>query len=64
MKLGQQATLASSICDLCSRKIKRIFFVPINTLIDWKPVVYLINLHYTKGKSATGKLSYSGLLLF
>jgi IS5 family transposase len=64
MELVPQPTLADSICDLRSRKIKRTFFVQINTLIDWEPFVSIINLHYTKGKSATGKPSYSGLLLF
>jgi IS5 family transposase len=64
MELVQQPTLADSIWDLRLRKIKRTFFVQINTLINWKPLVSLINLHYTKGKSATGKPSYSGLLLF
>jgi len=64
MELVQQPTLADSICDLRSRKIKRTFFVQINTLIDWKPFVSIIKLHYTKGKIATGKPSYNGLLLF
>ena len=64
MELIPQPTQADSICDLRSRKIKRTFFVQINTLIDWKPFISIINLHYTKGKSATGKPSYSGLLLF
>jgi IS5 family transposase len=64
MELIPQPTLADSICDLRSRKIKRKFFVQINTLIDWKPIIGIINCHYIKGKSATGKPSYSGLLLF
>jgi len=64
MELVQQATLADSICDLRSRKIKRTFFTQINTLIDWEPIVSLLKIHYKKGKSATGKPSYSGLLLF
>jgi IS5 family transposase len=64
MELVQQPTLANSICDLRSRKIKRTFFIQMNTLIDWKHFVFIINLHYTKGKSATGKPSFSGLLLF
>jgi IS5 family transposase len=64
MKLIKQPTLADSICDVRSRKIKRTFFNQINTLIDWQPIIKIINKHYTKGKSATGKPSYSGLLLF
>tara|TARA_R110002051_G_scaffold324641_1_gene422914 strand:+ start:9733 stop:10584 length:852 start_codon:yes stop_codon:yes gene_type:complete len=64
MELNQSPTLADSICDLRSRKIKQTFFTQINTLIDWKPIVQLLKQHYTKGKSATGKPSYSVLLLF
>lgn len=64
MELIRQPTLADSICDVRSRKIKRTFFNQINTLLDWQPIVKIINKHYTKGKSATGKPSYSGLLLF
>ena len=64
MELIQQPTLADSICDLRTRKIKKTFFTQINTLIDWNSVNTLIKKHYTKGKSATGKPSYSGLLLF
>ena len=64
MELVHHPTLADSICDIRSRKIKRTFFTQINTLLDWKPIVKVLKKHYTKGKSATGKPSYSGLLLF
>lgn len=64
MELIAHPTLADSICDLRSRKIKRTFFTQINTLLDWNPIIEVLKLHYTKGKSATGKPSYSGLLLF
>ena len=64
MELIKQPTLADSICDLRSRKIKRTFFTQINTLLDWAPISDVISRHYSKGKSATGKPSYSGLLLF
>ena len=64
MELIKQPTLADSICDLRSRKIKRTFFTQINTLLDWTPIFDVISRHYSKGKSATGKPSYSGLLLF
>ena len=57
-------TLADSICDLRSRKIKRTFFTQINALLDWTLIESLIKKHYDKGKSATGTPSYSGLLLF
>jgi len=64
MELIQQPTLADSICDLRSRKIKQTFFIQMNTLIDWSSIEVLIRSHYKKGNSATGKPSYSGLLLF
>src|SRR5680860_101592 len=64
MELISHPTLADSICDLRSRKIKRTFFTQINTLLDWTPISTVISQHYAKGKSATGKPSYSGLLLF
>jgi len=35
-----------------------------NNLLDWTPISRIISEHYSKGKSATGKPSYSGLLLF
>ncbi len=57
-------TLADSICDLRTRKIKSTFFKQINTLIDWDVISKLIDLDYSKGKSAVGKPSYDGLLLF
>jgi IS5 family transposase len=64
MKIQKQPTLADSICDLRARKIKKTFFTQINTLIDWDTISILINKDYSKGKSATGKASYDGLLLF
>jgi IS5 family transposase len=64
MKLQKQPTLADTICDLRSRKIKRTFFTQINELIDWDSIEKLIDADYSKGKSVVGKPSYSGLLLF
>ena len=64
MELITHPTLADSICDLRARKIKQTFFTQINTLLDWTPIIPILKEHYTKGKSATGKPSYSGLLLF
>ena len=64
MKLVKNPTLADSICDLRSRKIKTVFFNQINTLLDWDKISRIIDNHYTKGKSATGSPSYDGLLLF
>lgn len=64
MKLQKQPTLADSICDLRARKIKTTFFSQINAIIDWDKIEKLIDTDYSKGKSAVGKPSYSGLLLF
>ena len=64
MKLQKTLTLADSICDLRTRKIKATFFSQINTLIDWKSITTIIDKDYSRGKSAVGKPSYDGLLLF
>lgn len=64
MNKQHSLTLADSICDLRSRKIKKTFFTQMNTLIDWDQVEKVISKYYNKGKSATGKPAYSGLLLF
>jgi len=57
-------SLADSICDLRSRKIKKTFFNQMNTLLDWASISDVISKYYEKGRSATGKPSYDGLLLF
>lgn len=57
-------TLADSICDLRTRKIKTLFFTQINTLLDGEKISLLIDEHYAKGKSAVETPSYDGLLLF
>ena len=64
MKIHKQPTLADSICDLRTRKIKTTFFSQINTIIDWNKIAKIIDTDYSKGKSAVGKPSYDGLLLF
>ena len=64
MKKQYQPTLADSICDLRTRKIKKTFFSQINTLIDWDKISNIIDKDYSKGESAVGKPSYDGLLLF
>ncbi|WP_281990664.1 transposase [Aquimarina aggregata] len=64
IELISRPTLADSICDLRSRKVKGTFFTQINNLLDWTPISATISLHYSQGKSATGKPSYSRLLLF
>ncbi len=42
MELVQHPTLADSICDIRSRKIKRTFFTQINTLIDGRPIIIFL----------------------
>ena len=64
MKLERQPTLADTVFDLRSRKIKNDFFIQINKLINWNEIEKLIDIDYCKGKSIVGKPSYSGLLLF
>ena len=64
MNKEQSLTLADSICDLRSKKIKKTFFTQINSLIDWDKLDGIISKYYTKGNSATGKPAYEGLLLF
>ena len=64
MKKQYQPTLADSICDLRTRKIKKTFFSQINTIIDWNKISKVIDKDYSKGESAVGTPSYDGLLLF
>ena len=64
MKIQKQPTLADSICDSRARKVKKTFFTQINTLIHWENISKIIDKDYSKGKSATGKPSYDGVLLF
>lgn len=64
MKAHNSPTLADSICDLRTRKIKKTFFTQIDSLLDWDNISKVIDKHYKKGKSAVGCPSYDGLLLF
>lgn len=64
MKMIPNPTLADSICDLRTRKIKTTFFTQMNNLLDWEKIGEVVNQYYHKGKSATGKPSYDGVLLF
>lgn len=64
MKRTDTPTLADTICDVRSRKIKSTFFIQMDKLIDWKPIEAIISQNYKKGKSAVGKPAYEGLLLF
>lgn len=64
MKIENNPSFADSICDVRIKKVKSVFFKQVDTLVDWLPIGDIINLHYEKGNSATGKPSYDGLLLF
>jgi len=64
MKLHKQPSLADTVCDLRTRKIKKDFFIQINKLINWEEVEKTISTDYSKGESVVGKPAYSGLLLF
>lgn len=56
--------LSFSCHTVAKRKLKNEFFTQMNSLIDWSLVEKEIRLYYNKGFSATGRASYSGLLLF
>jgi IS5 family transposase len=64
MKTNRAPSLADSICDVRTRKIKSTFFTQMNELLDWTAIKNTIDIHYTKEKSATGKPAYDGVLLF
>lgn len=64
MKRYNEPSLADSVCDVRVRKIKIQFFQQINSLLDWDSISTTIDKYYSKGKSASGKPSYDGLLLF
>ena len=56
--------MSFSCHSVSKRKLKNEFFTQMNSLIDWSLVEKEIRLYYNKGFSATGRASYSGLLLF
>ncbi len=64
MQKTSRQSFADTICNPRTRKIKATFFKQMNSLLDWDSIDEIIKTHYHKGKSATGKPSYSGLLLF
>ena len=64
MKINKDPSLADSICDLRTRKIKKQFFQQINALLDWKEISMIISKDYTVGDSRTGRPAHDGLLLF
>lgn len=62
--MEKKPTVGFADLALSRRKIKEDFFHQINILIDWRLISNIINKHYIKGVSATGRPSYEGLLLF
>jgi IS5 family transposase len=46
------------------RKLKSVFFIQINKLINWDEIETLIKKYYNKGFSVAGRPSYPGLILF
>jgi IS5 family transposase len=41
MEIVKTPTLTDSICVLCSRKIKTVFFTQINSILDWQKIALL-----------------------
>ena len=62
MKKEQNIGFADFMVE--KRKIKQDFFNQVNLLVDWRLVSNIINKHYQKGVSVTGRASYDGLVLF
>lgn len=56
--------MADVLCSVRTRKAKNTFLEQIGVLIDWTPIVKIIEKYYTKVKSATSRPTYSGLYLF
>ena len=50
MELVTYPTLADSICDTRSRKIKQTFFTQINTLLNWQPIIKVLKKTLYKRK--------------
>jgi len=62
MKAEQKLGFADFMVE--KRKIKQEFFNQVNLMVDWRLVSNVINKHYQKVNSATGRPSYDGLILF
>lgn len=62
MKALQKISFADMAVS--KRKVKSEFFGQIDKIMEWRAISNLINKHYVKGASATGKPAYEGLLLF
>jgi transposase, IS5 family len=46
------------------RKVKSELFTQIDLIIDWKPIVKILDKYYSRGQSAVGNPSYPALMLF
>ena len=64
MEKQQIQTMADVLISNRTRKIKNQFFSQVDTLIDWQPILKIINKFYKKTSSATGRPAYNGLVLF
>lgn len=64
METQQKYTMTDVLISHRARKVKNQFFNQVDTLIDWQPVLKLINKYYKKTSSAIGRPAYSGLTLF
>lgn len=64
MEKQQNYTMTDVLISHRTKKIKNQFFNQVDTLIDWQPVLKIINKYYKKTSSATGRPAYNGLVLF
>ena len=46
------------------RKVKSELFTQIDLIIDWKPIIKILDKYYSRGQSAVGNPSYPALVLF
>lgn len=63
MEKNKNNTMADVLCSVRTRKAKNTFLEQVDTLIDWTPIVKIIERYYTKVKSAIGRPAYTGLSL-
>ena len=62
--MKNEQTLGFADFLTAKRKIKQEFFNQVNLIVDWRPISNIINKHYSKDTSVTGRPSYDGLILF
>ncbi len=61
--ISSNTAIISQYIDLRIRKTRRTFLAQINNLLDWDALQKLLEQHYPKGQSNTGRKAYSPLLL-